>query len=121
MALKTIRFTRLIQHDFNCGTWLKEILSNIRFTDLIVIHVGFSFIAHNGDQKIYLFCAKALAPYMAKCLNKNDALDFAGELELKKPSDHLANTFFSTEIGDPFHKSGYCPNNLVANYIWITK
>ena len=43
------------------------------------------------------------------------------ELELKKPSDHLANTFFTTEIGDPFHKSGYCPHNLVANYIWITK
>ena len=121
MTLKTVRFTRLVQHDFNCGTWLKEILSNIRFNEIMVIHVGFSFIANNGDQKIYLYCAKALAPYMAKCLDKNDALNFADELELKKPSDHLTNTFLSTDIGDPFHKSGYCPHNLVANYIWITK
>ena len=103
MALKTVRFTRLVQHDFNCGTWLKEILSNIRFNEVMVIHVGFSFIANNGDQKIYLYCAKALAPYMAKCLDKNDALNFADELELKKPSDHLTNTFLSTDIGDPFH------------------
>ena len=126
--MKTLRFTRLVSKDFNVGTWLKEILSKIRFSDLMVIHVGFSFIAHNKHlstpdetTQIYLFCPKSLAPYTIKCLKFSEAREFADKLEQMKPNEHLENTFFATETGDPFQQSGYVPNNLVCNYIWISK
>ena len=88
----------------------------------MLIHVGFSFIAENNLERIYLFCPKALASYHAKCLNKEDAESFADDLEKKTLAEHLANTFVTTtETGNPFHQSGYNPANLVCNYIWITK
>ena len=119
---KTIRFTRLVEPDFNVGTWLKTILKQIRYNDLVVIHVGFSFVAQNKHQKIYLFCPKVLASYTAKCIDKNEAFDFADKLENMSPAEHLQNTFVtSTDTGDPFDQSGYCPVNLVCSYIWITK
>ena len=119
---KTLRFTRVVDKDFNCGTWLKQILEQIRFNDLMMIHVGFSFIAENNLERIYLFCPKALASYHIKCLNKEDAELFATDLEKKTLADHLANTFVTTsETGNPFQQSGYNPANLVCNYIWITK
>ena len=121
MDLKTIRFTRVVEKDFNTGTWLKEILRKTRFNDLMVIQVGFSFIADNKHGKIYLFCPKTLAPYMAKCLKKDEANEFADKLEKMTQNEHLQNTFLTTETGNPFNESGYCPNNLICNYIWITK
>ena len=122
MDWKTIRFTRVVEKDFNCGTWLKEILEQIRFNDLMLISVGFSFIAESNLERIYLFCPKALASYHVKCLSKADAVSFAEDLEKKTIAEHLANTFITTtETGNPFSQSGYNPVNLVCNYIWITK
>ena len=119
---KTLRFTRIVEPGFNTGTWLKSILKHIRFNDLLLIHVGFSFIATNKDEKIYLFCPKSLAPYTAKCIDKTEAMDFADDLEKMNQSEHLENTFINTtDTGNPFEESGYCPVNLVCNYIWITK
>ena len=117
-----MRFTRIVEPGFNTGTWLKSIIKNIRFNDLLLIHVGFSFIATNKDEKIYLFCPKSLAPYTAKCLDKKEAMDFADGLEKMTLVEHLQNTFINTtDTGNPFEESGYCPVNLVCNYIWITK
>ena len=110
-----------MEKDFNCGTWLKEILENIRSSEIMYIQVGFSFIAHNKQNKIYLFCPKALAPYTLKCTDKSEATAFAEKLEKMTQRDHMENTFIQTEIGNPFNESGYCPDILVANYIWITK
>ena len=112
----------MVEPDFNVGAWLKTILKQIRYNDLVVINVGFSFVAQNKHQKIYLFCPKVLASYTAKCIDKNEAFDFADKLEKMSPAEHLQNTFVtSTDTGDPFDQSGYCPVNLVCSYIWITK
>ena len=119
---KTIRFTRLLESDFNVGTWLKSIIKAIRWNDFCVIHVGFSFIATNKEEKIYLFCPKSLAAYSEKCIEKSDAIEFAERLEKMTQAEHLQNTFINTtDTGNPFEQSGYCPFRLVCSYIWITK
>lgn len=108
--------------EFNAGSWLKDILKQIRFNDLIIINVGFSFIAEKKGSKIYLYCPKILAPYKCKCTSLTEAMDFADEIEKITHSGHLEKTFFTTsETGNPFKESGYVPINLVCNYIWITK
>ena len=100
-----MRFTRIVEPGFNTGTWLKSILKHIRFNDLLLIHVGFSFIATNKDEKIYLFCPKSLAPYTAKCIDKTEAMDFADDLEKMNQSEHLQNTFINTtDTGNPFEE-----------------
>ena len=121
MEIKTLRFTRLVEPDFNCGTWLKTILEKVRSSEIMYIQVGFSFIALNKQNKIYLFCPKALAPYTVKCTDKSEATAFADKLEKMTQNEHLENIFLKTETGNPFNESGYCPNILVANYIWISK
>ena len=122
MEWKTIRFTRIVDDEFNAGTWLKEIIKKIRFSDMVMINVGFSFIAQKNDSKIYLYCPKLLAPYKIKCTTVKEAMDFAEEIENKTQAYHLENTFVTTtDTGNPFKESGYIPINLVCNYIWITK
>ena len=94
----------------------------MRFNDLCIINVGFSFIATNKEEKIYLFCPKALASYSIKCIEKSEAYEFAESLEKISQAEHLQNTFISTtDTGNPFEESGYCPLHLVCSYIWITK
>ena len=101
---------------------MKDILKQIRFNDMIIINVGFSFIAEKKGSKIYLYCPKILAPYKCKCTSLTEAMDFADEIEKITHSGHLEKTFFTTsETGNPFKESGYVPINLVCNYIWITK
>ena len=83
-------------------------------------------LLHIGVYQIYImsnvFCPKSLAAYTAKCLERSEAYEFADRLEKMTDAEHLQNTFISTtDTGNPFEESGYCPFRLVCSYIWITK
>ena len=115
---KTLRLTRL-NFKFDLNEWLQEIEPLIRCP--LDIKIGYSFIAKAKNERIFVFCPKALAPYKAAVKNKTELREFFSRIQSMKEPDHLENTFFSTLAGNPFTESGYSPFRLVSNTIWISK
>ena len=115
---KTLRLTRL-NFKFDLNEWLQEIEPLIRCP--LDIKIGYSFIAKAKNERIFVFCPKALAPYRAEVKNKTELKEFFKRLQSMTDADHLENTFFSTLAGSAFTESGYTPYKLVSNTIWITK
>ena len=120
---KTVKFVRLM-NGFNVGSWIKELVNTVKISIDMSIHVGFSFIAVKQLPNIsykYFYAAKDLCLINGNFDNEKDALKFAENLEKQDYADFHEETFFATESGDPFQKSGFGPKQLIGCYVWITK
>ena len=111
--------------EFNPGTFLKQLLPHLTVGIDIRINIGFSFVGiqnqHLEPKFSYFFAAQDLCTIKGVFHKREEAIDFAEELQKKNYRDFLNETFFSTESGDRFTNSRIGPFCLVACYIWISK
>ena len=124
-GFKTLRFVRLMNDEFNPGTFLKQLIPHLTVGIDIEINVGFSFmgVQHRffESRYSYFFAAQDLCSIKGIFHKQEEAMDFAEELQKKDYGDFLQETFLSSESGERFTNSGIDPFCLVACYIWISK
>ena len=110
---------------FNPGVFLQEIIPRLSISIDIRIRVGFSFIGVKHEkltpQYTYFFAAPDLCRIRGMFQTRQEAFDFAKELEKRQNHDFLNETFLESESGTIFTNSGIGPHKLVACYIWISK
>ena len=111
--------------EYNPGTFLKQLLPHLTVGIDIEINVGFSFmgVQHRflEPRYSYFFAAQDLCTIKGIFHKREEAMDFAEELQKKNYRDFLQETFLESESGDRFTNSGIGPFCLVACYIWISK
>ena len=111
--------------EFNPGTFLKQLVPHLTVGIDIEINVGFSFIGvqdqHLEPKYSYFFAAQDLCTIKGTFLQREEAMQFAEDLEKRNYIDFLQETFFSTESGERFTHSRIGPHCLVACYIWLSK
>ena len=102
--------------------WLLGIADCLRYSKIITINVGFSYLVWKPENDIrYVYAAKALSFARAKLQSKSEFYDFASTFRPMNDSDLLQNTFLSQLKGNVFESSGFTPQTLVCAYCWITK
>ena len=104
-------------------SWLEEIQDCLRWEPM-KIWIGFSFFCWKTKEEsppIYIFGARALAPFFDKISNREQFSDFIDTFKGLSHFDLLQETFIATEDDNPFSNSGYRPYRLVCSYIWIRK
>lgn len=79
--------------------------------------IGFSFIAQNKDESIFMFAAQELCHYKFTCTNEHE---FRSNIRDMKQAELLQQTFFETEFGSPFVNSGFHPQKLVCVNVWVS-
>ena len=121
----TIRMVRLMNGEYNPGTFLKQLIPYLTVGIDIRVKVGFSFIGvsiKSGEPKFsYFFAAEDLCTINAVFKEHEKLEEFAEELEKKQYNDFLHETFLASESGERFIQSGIYPYQLVANYLWLRK
>ena len=103
--------------------WLAQVGECLRFTDPVMIWIGFSLIVKDEHNNlVYIYAIRQLSSYQFK-FNKREQFDYFSKTYFDKiPLDELLNaTYISTRDDNPFYKSGFRPVRLVCNYIWIRK
>ena len=110
---------------FNPGTFLKQLIPHLTISIDIRINIGFSFIGVQNQFReptySYFFAAEDLCTIKGVFHKREEALDFADELQKKNYRDFLQETFLESESGERFTNSGIGPYCLVACYTWISK
>ena len=123
--MKTVRLVRLMNDEFNPGTFLKQLVPHLTVSIDIRINIGFSFIGvqdqHLEPKYSYFFAAEDLCTIKGVFRKREDILNFAENLEKREYLDFLQETFLESESGDRFTKSGIRPFCLVACHMWIMK
>ena len=118
---KTIRIQHLMVN-LIVEDWLLGIADCLRYSKIITINVGFSYLVWKPENDIrYVYAAKALSFARAKLQSKSEFYDFASTFRPMNDSDLLQNTFLSQLKGNVFESSGFTPQTLVCAYCWITK
>ena len=124
-GLKTIRLVRLMNGEYNPGTFLKELIPHLSMGIDIRVNIGFSFIGRKMERGephyLYFFAAQNCCTIKGVFHKIEDLKGFADELERRQYFDLLNETFFQSESGQNFQNSGFDPECLVACYIWISK
>ena len=121
----TIRLVRIMNENYNPGTFLKQLIPHLTVGIDIRVKVGFSFIAVQdfGEKPkfSYFFAAEDLCTINAVFKEREQLEAFADELEKMDQNDFLHKTFLASKSGERFQQSGIYPYQLIANYIWIRK
>ena len=124
-GLTTIRLVRLMNGEYNPGTFLKQLVPYVTVGIDIDVKVGFSFIAVKyiaGEPKFsYFFAARDLCTINKLLLTREKLKEFAENLEKMTYDDLLHETFLASKSGERFTDSGFVPFQLIANYMWIRK
>ena len=118
----TIIFKRLMDgHDFN--SWLEKIAKTLMYSEDTTVFVAFSFlcwIPKTGEQT-YIFAAKELAPFRFTVDSKEELLTEFSKIGSMTNREILDKTFVETQSDNPFASSGFCPQQLVCSYVYVTK
>ena len=103
--------------------WLDAIAETILYNEDTEVKVGFSFISWKPitNDRVYLFSAKALAPFTFVVDNEDELKNKFSKLALLTDSELLNRTFIGNLSDNPFSKSGFCPLKIVCSYVYITK
>ena len=124
-GLMTIRLVRLMNGEYNPGTFLKQLVPYVTVGIDIDVKIGFSFIAVKyiaGEPKFsYFFAARDLCTINKLLLTREKLNEFAESLEKFTYADFLHETFLASKSGERFTESGIMPFMLVANYLWLRK
>ena len=124
-GLKTIRLVRLMNGEYNPGTFLKQLIPFLSMSIDIQIKIGFSFIGvqnHFDKQRFtYFFAAQDLCTIREVFHKREEMSKFADQLEKQQYDDFLQETFLKSQSGERFIESGIRPLVLVACYTWIRK
>ena len=103
--------------------WLDAVAETILYNEDTEVKVGFSFISWKPitNDRVYLFSAKALAPFKFVVDNEEELREKFSKLGSMTDSEILNKTFLTTLSDNPFSKSGFCPLKIVCSYVYITK
>ena len=103
--------------------WLDAVAETILYNEDTEVKVGFSFISWKPitNDRVYLFSAKALAPFKFVVDNEEELREKFSKLGSMTDSEILNKTFVTTLSDNPFSKSGFCPLKIVCSYVYITK
>ena len=103
--------------------WLDAVAETIVYNEDTEVKVGFSFISWKPitNDRVYLFSAKALAPFKFVVDNEEELREKFSKLGSMTDSEILNKTFVTTLSDNPFSKSGFCPLKIVCSYVYITK
>ena len=118
----TVTFKRLMD-GHNYDDWLHKIAKILMFSEETDIQVAFSFlcwIPKTGEQT-YIFAAKELSPFRFTVDNQSDLLTEFKKLGSMTEREILDKTFIETQSDNPFASSGFCPQQLVCSYVYVTK
>ena len=111
--------------EFNPGTFLKQLVPHLTVGIDIEINVGFSFIGvqdqHLEPKYSYFFAAQELCSIRGRFRKRQEAMQFADQLEKRQYHDFLNETFLESDSGERFTHSRIGPHCLVACYIWLSK
>ena len=118
----TVTFKRLMDgHNFD--DWLQKIAKTLWYSEGTDVQVAFSFlcwIPHTGEQT-YIFAAKELSPFRFSVDNPTELLTEFKKLGSMTEREILDKTFVETQSDNPFASSGFCPQQLVCSYVYVTK
>ena len=110
---------------FNLGSSLKDIVPRLAIFVDVHIKVGFSLIDVNYEKRqptySYFFADEELCTIRGRFRKRQEAMQFADQLEKRQYHDFLNETFLESDSGEIFTNSGIGPHCLVACYIWLSK
>ena len=125
IGFKTVRFVKLLGEEVNIGEWVKMILEQCNFGNLMLLNLGISFTASKSTKRKeiikYMYCAKISSWYSEKFTSRDEAYEAVEKLKVYDSSKLMELIWLKTAFGENFEESGWVGRNPIALHLWIQK